>query len=152
MTCAVVTTSDITNGKTGRSYWFPDTASSELGAIAGGTYSIWSETSHLIDSKLGGMSRWQVINISATRFQAAKFQPKGPVITENTTDQSIYDFWKTQKDYRFVGGDEVDVYRFFETPDGNTVWEVNPSRTLEHATGLAAIAAAATAALLANMF
>ena len=152
MTCAVVTTDNTQNGKAGRSYWFPVASNTELNAIAGGTYNVWNDvTSHLVDSKLGAMARWQVLNISATKFQAAKFQPKGPVITENTTDDTIFDFWKTQKDYRFEGGDQVDVYQLFEDASGNMVWNSLLGRTLQGATGLAVSAATATFVTLANL-
>ena len=61
MTCAVVSTDDVTSGSAGRSYWFADTQTTQLGAIAGGTYDIWANVdtvSHLIDSYLGGLRRW----------------------------------------------------------------------------------------------
>ena len=68
MTCAVVTTNDQTTGDQGRSYWFPATETATLGAVNGGTYDIYSETSKLVDSKLGGLDRWQVLNVSGTQF------------------------------------------------------------------------------------
>ena len=110
-TCAVVTTDDTTNGKMGKSYWFPDTASTQNDGISGGTLDIYAETSHLIDSYYGGLDRWQVINVSATKFQSCKFQPKAPTLNSSSTDQTIYNYWSDAKDYRFEDGDEVNIFR-----------------------------------------
>ena len=60
MTCAVVTTdTGNNNGELGRSYWFPDTSTTELGAVSGGTYDVWADTtSHLIADWYAGLTRW----------------------------------------------------------------------------------------------
>ena len=60
MTCAVVTTdTGATNAEMGRSYWFPDTSSSELQGISAGTKDLWADTSnHLISNYYAGLSRW----------------------------------------------------------------------------------------------
>ena len=69
MTCASInTTNDFEEDEEGKSYWFPDTSSTALNAIAGGTKDLWGETSHLIDSYYGGLNRWQVLHISDTSF------------------------------------------------------------------------------------
>lgn len=59
MSCAVASTHDDGDGNLGRSYWFPYTSTTELGAIAGGTLEVWAdETSHLISGFYGGLNRW----------------------------------------------------------------------------------------------
>ena len=68
MTCAAISTdADINDDKVGRSYWIPDTSTSDLNAIAAGTKDLWAdETSLLIDSYYGELDRWQVLNVSQT--------------------------------------------------------------------------------------
>ena len=133
MTCAVIATDSGNSGaQKGRSYWFPDTSTTELGGINGGTYDVWDDvTSHLIADYYAGLTRWQISYISNTYFQAAKFQPKAPKITSETTDQTIYDFWKTAKDYRFENNDIVDVYRMqYSTTLNALEWANMPGRQL----------------------
>ena len=103
MTCAAISTdTDINEDKVGRSYWFPDTSTSDLNAIAAGTKDLWAdETSHLIDSYYGGLDRWQVLNVSQTQFQAAKFQLNEKEITDDDTDATIYAYWSSAQDYNF---------------------------------------------------
>ena len=131
MTCASINTTNVwEEDEEGKSYWFPDTSTSALSAIAGGTQDLWGETSHLIDGYYGGLNRWQVLHISDTSFQAAKFQPKAKVLDEDDTDQTIYDYWSQMQDYRFKGGDEVTVYSMLELEDGVQTWQNLAQRTL----------------------
>jgi len=60
MTCAVVTTdTGASNAEMGRSYWFPDTSTTQLQGISGGTYDVWADTtSHLIADYYAGLTRW----------------------------------------------------------------------------------------------
>jgi len=72
-------------------------------------------------------------------------------VTEDTTDQTVYDFWSTAKDYRFENGDRVDIYRMQEDASGNIEWHNKLGRTLVGPTsgaevlvnGLAVVAAIA---------
>ena len=132
MTCAVITTDTGSSGaQKGRSYWFPNTSTNELGGISGGTYDVWADTtSHLIADYYAGLTRWQVSHVSDTNFLAAKFQPTAPAITEDTTDQTIYNFWSQAKDYRFENGDRVDIYRMQENSSGVLEWHNKLGRTL----------------------
>ena len=72
-------------------------------------------------------------------------------MTENTTDQTVYDFWSSAKDYRFENDDRVDIYRMQEDASGNLEWHNKLGRTLVGPTdgaevlvnGLAVVAAIA---------
>lgn len=68
--------------------------------------------------------------MSATLFQGAKFQPTAPATTENTTEQTVYDFWSSAKDYRFQAGDQVDIYRMQENASGVIEWHNKLGRAL----------------------
>lgn len=148
MSCAAIsTTLTYGNDKEGRSYWIPDTQTSTLNAIDGGTLSLETgATSHLVDSLYGGLNRWQVLNVSETVFQAAKFQPNDKVLTEDDTDQSVYNYWSGKRDYNFKGGDEVDIYRMHIDESSNVTWDALKQRTLSGATELLGAAVAAIVA------
>ena len=137
--CTAIYAASGTAADTFETYWFPAAqVETILAALTDSSLDIFHSDydSYKISDNYRGLSHYDILQSGSSTYVANKFQLK-------EASQSNYG---TNKDLRWIGGDEVNLFHLDRAADGTLTWSSALERTLKSAVTLSAGAVATLAA------